>query len=137
YLRSQTGADDAELRERYVQSYSALANYLYNEDDRNPQPVRALVRRELPNLRRALELLLEVGDLEAASDMAKSITSFLNYFGMGRELDELWQRVDKALTAANVAAGGMLTRAEYVRESGLGEDEFGRGNLRAAYTRFT
>ncbi len=33
--------------------------------------------------------------------------------------------------------GGALTRAEWLRESGLGEDELAKGDLRAAYTRFT
>src|SRR5438105_9295244 len=69
--------------------------------------------------------------------MADRLARFLNYFGMGRELNELRRRVDEASAAASAPAGGMLTRAEYLRESGLGEDEYGRGNLRAAYTRFT
>ena len=37
---------------------------LYDEDHRHPQEVRALVQKELPNLRRALDLLLEAGELE-------------------------------------------------------------------------
>ncbi len=137
YLRSQPGADDAALRERYTQRYYALANYLYHEDDRNPHPVRALVRKELPNLRRALEFLLEGGELDDASSMADSIAKFLNNFGLLRERDELRRQVEKAVAAAGAQKGGGLTYAEYVRESGLGEDEFGKGNLRAAYTSFT
>ena len=137
YLRSQPGADDAALRERYAQRYYGLAKYLYQEDSRNPQPVRALVRIELPNLRRALELLLEAGELDAASDMADSIAKFLNNFGLWRERDEMRRRVDDAVAAARSQMGGALTRAEWLRESGLGEDELRKGNLRAAYTRFT
>src|SRR6266567_1907236 len=137
YLRSQPDADDAALRERYVQRYYGLARYLYHEDDRNPQPVRALVRKELPNLRRALELLLEGGELDAASNMANSIVRFLNIFGLLRERDELRRRVDETVAAAGTQKGEVLTRAKWLRESGLGEDEFGKGNLRAAYDRFT
>src|SRR5712692_7433780 len=85
YLRAQPSADDAALRERYAQGYCALANYLYYEGDRRPQPVRALVRRELPNLRRALGLLLEADQLDVASVMADRIVRFLNFFGLGRE----------------------------------------------------
>ena len=70
YLRSQPGAGDAALRERYTQRYSGLARYLYQEDNRHPQEVRALAQKELPNLRRVLELLLEAGELDAASEMA-------------------------------------------------------------------
>src|SRR6266571_7226435 len=68
YLRSQPGADDPALRKRYAQRYADLARYLYYEDDRHPHEVRALVQKELPNLRRALVLLLAADDLDAASD---------------------------------------------------------------------
>src|SRR6266566_1177763 len=64
YLRSQPGADDPALRARYAQRYYGLSNYLYHEDKRHPQEVRALVQKELPNLWRALELLLEADDLD-------------------------------------------------------------------------
>ncbi len=137
YLRSQEGAGDPALRERYAQRYYSLANYLYREDDRHPQEVRALVQKELPNLRRALELLLEVGDLDAASDMADSIAKFLNNFGLFRERDELRRRVVEAVAAKGAHASGGLTYAEFLRESGLGEDEYKRGKIGAAYTRFT
>src|SRR5205823_948047 len=93
YLRSQPGADDPALSERYAQRYAGLARYLYNEDNRHPQAVRALVQKELPNLRRALELLLEVDDLDEASQMVNNIARFLDYFGLLRERDELRRRV--------------------------------------------
>jgi tetratricopeptide (TPR) repeat protein len=137
YLRSQSGANDAALRERYAQRYSAVALYLYNEDDRRPQPVRALVRRELPNLRRALELLLEAGQLDTASEMAERIVKFLTFFGLGRERGELWRRVDQALARTSTQEDGALTRTEFLRENGLGEEEFSKGNLPSAYARFT
>ncbi|HLX56615.1 MAG TPA: CHAT domain-containing protein, partial [Ktedonobacteraceae bacterium] len=100
YLRTQPGADDAALRERYTRRYHGLADYLYREDVRNPQAVRALVQKELPNLRRALELLLDAGELEDASDMATRIARFLDYFGLMRELDEMRQRVEKAVATS-------------------------------------
>ncbi len=137
YLRAQPSADDAALRERYAQGYCALANYLYYEGDRRPQPVRALVRRELPNLRRALGLLLEADQLDVASVMADRIVRFLNFFGLGRERDELRRRVDQAVARTSTQEGGALTRAELLRESGLGEDEYSKGNLQSASARFT
>ncbi len=137
YLRSQPGAEDAALRERYIQRYYGLADYLYHEDDRNPHPVRALVRKELPNLRRALDLLLERGELDTASSMADSIARFLGYFGLLRERDELRRRVDEAVKAKGTQEGGMLTQAEWLREIGMGGDEQSRGNLRAAFARLT
>ena len=137
YLRSQPSADDAALRERYTQSYYELARFLYDEDDRNPQPIRALMRKELPNLQRALELLLEVGELDAASEMAESIAKFLYIFGLLRERDQMRRRVEKAVAAKGAQEGDVLTWAEWLRESGLGDEERQRGNLHAAYTRFT
>jgi tetratricopeptide (TPR) repeat protein len=137
YLRSQPGADDPALRERYAQRYSGLANYLYREDDRHPQAVRALAQKELPNLRRALDLLLKAGELDSASVMADRIASFLKKFGLLRERDELRRRVDKVVSGRGAHASGGLTYAEFLRESGPGEDEFQRGKIRAAYTRFS
>ena len=48
----------AELEVRYRQSYHELASYLYNEDKKDPMHARAIAVRELPNLRRALDLML-------------------------------------------------------------------------------
>ena len=135
YIRSQPGADDAALRERYARQYYGLADYLYIEDNRNPQPVRVLVQKELPNLRRALKLLLEAGEVDDASRMANSIALFLACFGLQRELDEMRRRVDEV--AARSRQDGGLTSAEYLRESGLGEDELAKGDLQTAYMRFT
>ena len=135
FLRSQPGAGDAALRERYIQGYYGVAGYLYLEDDRNPGPVRALVRRELPNLRRALYLLLEVGDIEAASLVADRIIRFLNYFGQWRQRDEIRRRVGDAMSAASTKSG-TLTRAEWLQEFGMGQDEYRSGNLRSASIRF-
>ncbi len=137
YLRSQQGADDPALRQRYAQRYAGLANYLRREDTRHPQEVRALVQKELPNLRRTLELLLEAGELDAASEMADSIAYFLNLFGLLRERDELRLRVGEVVAAKGTQESGGLTQAEWLRESGLGEDEQQRGKIGAAYTRFT
>ncbi len=136
YLRRQAGADDAALRARYAARYLAVARYLYHEDSRNPLAVRELARREMPNLRRALDVLMADGALDEATDLVDSIARFLNYFGLWRERDELRRRVNEAV-AAVARTGGALTQAEYLRESGVGEDEFRRGNLPAASARFT
>lgn len=134
-LRAQPGADDPALLARYAERYAAVAAYLYQEDARNPLPVRALVRRELPNLRRALGLLLAQGDSARAAAMEVCFVWFLNVFGLGRERAELRRRVAQALPAAD--SSGALTQASYLRESGLGEDEYNSGNIQAAYARFS
>ena len=137
YLRSQPGADDPTLRARYAQRYAGLARYLRREDYQHPQEVRALVQKELPNLRRALALLLGAGELDTASAMADRIAMFLTVFGLLRERDELRRRVGEAVATKGTQESGDLTYAEWLRESGLGDDEWQRGEIRAAYTRFT
>jgi tetratricopeptide (TPR) repeat protein len=69
--------------------------------------------------------------------MATQIARFLDYFGLFRELDEMRRRVGEAVTAKGMKKIGGLTYGEYVRESGLGEDDFQRGKIGAAYNRFT
>ncbi|MFL5703236.1 MAG: tetratricopeptide repeat protein, partial [Ktedonobacteraceae bacterium] len=135
FLRGQAGANDLALCERYAAHYAGLANHLYDEDQRHPQAVRALVLRELPNLRRALALLLEQGQGHAAALLADRIIRFLNIFGRLRERDELRQPPMQAFPAPS--SGEALTRSGYLRQSGLGEDEYSRGNLQVAFARFT
>jgi tetratricopeptide (TPR) repeat protein len=132
YLRGQSGADDPVVEARYVQRYYRLANYLYQEDNRNPRAVRALVWRELPNLRRALHLLVAQGDANALVEMADSIAIFLGFFGLLRERDKIQALVERVTSSKD----GALTRAEYLRESNAGEAEYASGNLRSAYARF-
>ncbi len=116
YLRTRPDADDPALAERYARRYQGLARYLYKEDNRNPQPVRALVWRELPNLRRAIRLLAAQGDGEAVAEMVISVARFLGYFGLLRERAELqlqcvaWNRRYTACNVINARRGGPRTR---------------------------
>ncbi len=136
YLRRLPGADDAVLRERYIQHYFSLAVFLYGRDSRETQPVRALVRREFPNLQQALELSLRAGQLDMASGVAEIITLFLDALGLLRERDKLRQRMAEATATVGTQEGGPLTPAVWSREIDLGEDELQNGNWSAAYTRF-
>jgi tetratricopeptide (TPR) repeat protein len=141
-LRQEAGTgggaeEETALRQRYTQRYAALATYLEREAYQHPEPVYALVRRELPNLRKALALLLQAGDMEAASRMADKLTRFLGNLGLTRERDQLRRRVEAALAAAPASTGGVLTHAEYLHEHGRAQDERGRGNVRAAFARLT
>jgi tetratricopeptide (TPR) repeat protein len=140
YMRGQATPPEvyeAALLARYAEHYQAVARYLYHEDRYNPLAVRERVRRELPNLRRALGLLLNGGALDRAAELVDSIARFLNYFGLWRELDELRRRLELTVESAGARAYRALTRAEYLRESGRGEDELQHGKLPAAYARFT
>ncbi len=133
YLRSQPGAEDESLRIRYIQQYHQLASYLEHADSHYPQQTRAIVRRELPNLRQALKQLLQEGKLDEASDMVHSIGMFLTLFGLTRERDALRQPMTEVATS--IAKDDMLTHTEWRRELDLGEDELSRGNLQAAFGR--
>lgn len=133
-LRRHPAADDPARRERYATRYHALATYLMLEDTRNPLPVRALVRRELPNLRRAFDLLRAQGAYAAAVDMAECIARFLFVFSLGRELADLRRKQEQA--AALIPADGTLSQAEFLQASGQGEDAYNRGDLQTAYDCF-
>jgi len=135
-LRRMPGADDPARQGRYATRYHAVANYLYREDTRNPLPVRALVQRELPNLRRAFDMLRARGDYAAAVDMADSIAWFLNYFSLGRELADL--RRKQADVAKRIPQDdGALSQAEYLYADGQGKDAYNRRDLPAAYNQFS
>jgi tetratricopeptide (TPR) repeat protein len=135
-LRNQPGADqEAGLRQRYARRYHLVANSLYQEDYQHPEPIRALARRELPNLRHALAFLLEKGLLEEASDMYTSLARFLTYFGMLREREQWRERLTRAMAERGASAEGTLTNAEYLHELGQAMDEHERGNVRAAFAR--
>jgi len=92
YLRARLpAARRAALEERYWRRYYVLTDYLYHEDHKNPHLARALAVRDLPNLRRALDLALahaaahrstgsrqnpeEAAALEAAADFADSVAT--------------------------------------------------------------
>jgi len=137
YLRSQLPCYDEAVRTRYVQRYHLLARVLYDEDAVNPQPVRASIRRELPNLRQVLLLLLEAGDLDAATDMAERLTKFLLLFGMERACAAMQHQLEQAMLASDTQDGAGLTRTRWVRQASLGEDELERGDVPAASERFS
>ncbi len=73
------------MRARYARRYADLAAYLERESYHHPKPVYAQVRRELPNLRNTLELLLQTGVIEVASYMASNLIEFLSTMGLNRE----------------------------------------------------
>lgn len=141
YLRGRLDAPRlAALEERHWQVYYALANYLYRADRQNPEGARAIVQRDLPNLRRGLELALahaaahpsDAAALEAAVDFADRVNRFLDIFGLRRERARVQERVDALLATR----GGDLTRAEYVALSNRGEALLDAGRAREAEVLF-
>lgn len=91
----------AALETRYWQRYYVLANFLAQSDTQNPHQARAIALRELPNLRRALDLALAAGALDEAVAFADSIARFLEVFGRNRERDAMMKKVSDQWTVGS------------------------------------
>ncbi len=117
------------LEERFRMRYAGLANYLYEADMKTPVEARALAARDLPNLRRALELSLAAGEHDVAVEMADQIARFLDHFGRWQERDEVMARAGRAVQPAS---GGELTRAEFLVGSRHGDTLLGAGRAAEA-----
>jgi tetratricopeptide (TPR) repeat protein len=137
YLRRVRRAENNTFHQRYVEQYAILAASLYYEDSRNPLLARAIVRRELPNLRRAFDALRAQEEHAQTVEMATHIALFLNVFSLGRELADLRGKQEAAATALAASTDGTLRWAAYLHASGQGEDAYRRGDLRAAYALFS
>ena len=141
YLRAQLDeAQRAELEDRYWKRYYALASYLSREDSRNPHAARALASRDLPNLRRGLDLALahaakqpdDYDALEATAEFTECVARFLDNFGLRRERERLVARVDELMGQRGAEVEGALTRAEYLTLSARGEGLLSAGRARQA-----
>jgi tetratricopeptide (TPR) repeat protein len=127
YLRAQfTALSGAagEVEARYWQVYYQVANQLYYDDNQHPSEARAIVLRELPNLKRALQLALAAGVLDEAVDFANSFDKFLDNFGRWRERDEiadLVRREVESQKSTSPSGDSRISRSDYLLESGRGE----------------
>jgi tetratricopeptide (TPR) repeat protein len=130
YLRGLLPAEERRsLEERYRRAYYALSGHLYKADSQNPHAVRAVARWELPNLSRALDLTVAAGELEMVAAFADSVDLFLSVFGRQRERGTLMERIGDAFKTPGTAAGGPLTKAEFILESRRGELLLDQGRL--------
>jgi tetratricopeptide (TPR) repeat protein len=128
YLRTQfialSGATEgSEVEARYRNIYYRFANQLYKEDTQHPMQARAIVLRELPNLKRALKRTLTASALDEAVTFAECINRFLDYFGRWRERDEITAEVERAVNSnqLSVVSDGKITKPQFVMETGRGE----------------
>lgn len=123
---AQTPSDSIENRQseivnRYWQGYYEYANYLYQTDTQHPIQARAIVLRELPNLKRALKLTLSAGALDEAVDFANRINYFLNAFGRWLEKDEMATEVERAVNSSQSSVSSdKITQAQFMMEHGRG-----------------
>ncbi len=114
----------ARLAEAHRRRYHALAGYLYNADPKTPDQARAIARRELANLRAAVDRALKAGDPDAVS-FVYSVNRFLHAFGQGREAAALTER-------AGQLGGKRGSQAWYQAESNRGEQLLAQGRADAA-----
>jgi tetratricopeptide (TPR) repeat protein len=116
YLATQLATERrAELEMRYWQIYYRFANQLYQDDTQHPIEARAIARREIPNLRRALDLALDAGAMDEAVGFADRISRFLDVFGRWRECDAMMEKVNSR--QSTVDSKGKLTKAEFLLAS--------------------
>ncbi|MEQ9372367.1 MAG: CHAT domain-containing protein [Coleofasciculus chthonoplastes F3-SA18-01] len=80
----------AKLLARHRQRYYKVSDYLYQKDIRNPQHIRTLTQKELPNLMYAVRGALDVGE-EWAAEFVDCVNKFLYHFGLNRDREALSQ----------------------------------------------
>ncbi|WGS85637.1 CHAT domain-containing protein [Methylomonas sp. UP202] len=116
------------LTAAHRQRYYGLANDLYNEDDRNPHAIRAIARRELPNLLHAVRGALQAGEPQAVN-FAASLDRFLGCFGLRREQAELTRLAEQQ-------AGAVGSDSWYLAQTQRGEQLWAAGQTGEAITAF-
>ena len=102
-----------EIQKLYQENYYWLSICLYKADPKMPHEVRAMAKRELPNLLNAVRLSLDSED-DNAVDFVNNINLFLDYFGMNRDRKQLADR-------AAVIAEEVGSRSWYLSRSEAGE----------------
>jgi uncharacterized protein HemY len=136
YLRSQAATEDSVLLLRYTLHYCSLAHFLHREDRNRPQSVRDVAKREFPNLERALDRMLEMGQIGIATRVADTLGYFLMIAGQQYKRSIIMQCIATSTALSHTSTNSILTEGEYQRETSVSEYEFSRGNIQAAYRRF-
>ncbi len=137
YLRYRFRLIRTTLQERYISYYGTLAGTLYEQDRQQPRITRLKAQRELPNFQHTFDLLLDQGEIDAASQIASCIIKFLNNFGRERERELLIHRVNNAIAAQSRGNASMLTFAQWNSAIDQGQREFEQGDIDAAIDRFS
>ena len=94
YLATQlTDERRSELEARYRKEYRDSANMLWYNFSQYPQATLAITLRELPNLQRALQLIIDANELETAIDFADVIINLLDRTDRWREKEQLLSKM--------------------------------------------
>ena len=113
-------AAQQELLNRHRQRYYELSKYLYYEDNRNPDAIRSIARRELPNLMFAVKEAIAAQE-DWAIDFVVRVSRFLDYFGLNRDRAALNQQTADSLVVTAGSQSCFLARsneAKQLRDAG-------------------
>ena len=116
--------EQAELTARYRERYYAVSSYLYQQDRKAVASVRAIARRDLPNLLAAVNGALDAGT-PGAVDFVDNVNKFLGAFGLSRDQANLNQR-------ARSASADETSNDWFLSRFNLGEQFRTTGNIREA-----
>ena len=86
--------EEAQLLARHRERYYQLSRYLYDEDNKNPDFARSIVRRELPNLLFAVDHALRLQE-DWAVEFVTILNFFLNFFGLNKTRQILTERASQ------------------------------------------
>lgn len=112
------------LRSRHARGYYEVSIDLYNKDHLHPHEVRAVARRELPNLLQAVDVALQAREAWAV-EFVNNVNRFLDFFGQQRDRAVLTQR-------AQAGAAQPGSYAWYLARSNHGDQLYAAGQYRAA-----
>jgi tetratricopeptide (TPR) repeat protein len=143
YLRAERGRDPIEernLNDQYINWYfivGTAADGAKRETASDEQGLTELLRREIPNFRRTLRLLLERGDLERASNLTHHMGAWFARWGWLREREELQGWLEQAIKAAvNRPEDEFSGRAWEVAHA-LAEGDVSRNDFGSAVKRYS
>jgi tetratricopeptide (TPR) repeat protein len=119
-----TAEEQTSLTTRHQERYYSLSRFLYDQDSKAVAAVRAIARRELPNLLAAVYGALGAG-MPWAIDFADNMNKFLRAFGLRRDNAAISKR-------AQDAAGERGSENWYLARSTLGEQLYSAGRFREA-----
>jgi tetratricopeptide (TPR) repeat protein len=121
-------AEQQALKQRHQERYYNLSGWLYQTDSQNPLAVRAIARRELPNLLTAVQAALAAAD-ENAVDFVDNVNWFLDFFGMNQDRQRLTDQ-------AQAIAGVVGSPSWFLSRSNAGDQLWQAGQLQAALSIF-
>lgn len=135
YLSSRLTDDRRTVLEvQYCKYYHELGHYLYENDPQQPREVRAIAQRELPNLLRSLDLMLNNGQGELAVSHAQIVGTFLDHFGRHQERKTLLDKIERLINFAGLEE--KLTHAMFRLQSDQGEKLLQQGHVAEAESVF-